>query len=128
MGVDPAIRPFSPALLYSWLMPDKNLPILRIDLPMEEIASFCRRWKIVELSVFGSVLRDDFRPDSDIDFLASFAEDAGWSVMDHMRLEMELESLLNRKVDVLTRRAVERSRNPIRRASILGSARTIHAA
>ena len=127
-GVDVSIRPPSPALLYSPLMTNHDSSILRIDLPMEEIASFCRRWKIVELSVFGSVLREDFRPDSDIDFLASFAEDAGWSVMDHMRLEMELESLLNRKVDVLTRRAVERSRNPIRRASILGSARTIHAA
>jgi len=120
-GVDVSIRPPSPALLYSPLMTNHDSSILRIDLPMEEIASFCRRWKIVELSVFGSVLRDDFRPDSDIDFLASFAEDAGWSVMDLVAAEDELSRLLGRKVDLAERRPIEQSHNWIRRRAILDS-------
>jgi uncharacterized protein len=96
--------------------------------PAAEIEDFCRRWKIVELAVFGSVLREDFRPDSDIDFLARFASDAQWSLFDHMRMERELVALLGHEVDLVTRTSVERSPNWIRREEILGTARTLYAA
>jgi predicted nucleotidyltransferase len=95
---------------------------------LEELEEFCRRWKIVELSVFGSVLRQDFRPDSDIDFLARFAPDARWSLFDHMRMERELMALLGREVDLVNRSCIERSPNWIRREEILGTARTLYAA
>lgn len=96
--------------------------------PEGEIEDFCRRWKIVELSVFGSVLREDFRPDSDIDLLARFAADAHWSLFDHMRMEREVVELLGREVDLVSRASVERSPNWIRRREILGTARTLCAA
>ena len=70
---------------------------------MEQIADFCRRWKIARLEVFGSALRDDFAPDSDIDLLVTFASDAQWSLFAHMRMEDELKSILDRDVDVVTR-------------------------
>lgn len=96
--------------------------------PATAIEEFCRRWKIVELSVFGSVLRQDFRPDSDIDFLVRFASDARWSLFDHARMEGELEELLGREVDLVSRSAVERSLNWIRRQEILSTAKTLYAA
>jgi uncharacterized protein len=98
------------------------------DWPVQEIEAFCRRWKIVELSVFGSALREDFRPDSDIDFLVRFAPDARWSLFDHMEMELELVRLLGREVDLVTRSSIERSPNWIRREEILGTARTLYAA
>jgi uncharacterized protein len=98
------------------------------DWPLDEMVAFCRRWKIVELSLFGSALREDFRPDSDVDLLVRFAPDANWSLFDHAQMELELVSLLGREVDLLTRSAVERSANWIRREEILGTARPLYAA
>jgi len=94
----------------------------RIPIDRTKIADFCRKWKIRELALFGSVLREDFRPDSDVDVLVTFEEDAGWSLFDHVRMEDELATIVGRKVDVLSRRAVERSENWIRRKAILESA------
>ncbi|HEX2643335.1 MAG TPA: nucleotidyltransferase domain-containing protein [Thermoanaerobaculia bacterium] len=98
------------------------------DLPRQEIADFCRRWRINELSVFGSALRADFRTDSDIDLLASFDPEAHWTLFDMARMREELIGLLGREVDLVSRRGVEASRNPIRREAILSSARPIYAA
>src|SRR3990170_8236105 len=95
----------------------------RIDIPKERIAEFCRRWKISELALFGSVLREDFRPDSDVDVLVTFAPDAKWSLFDHVDMEDELAQILGRPVDLVSRRGIERSRNPFRRRAILESAR-----
>ncbi|MBL7141086.1 MAG: nucleotidyltransferase family protein [Planctomycetes bacterium] len=92
------------------------------------LAEFCRRWKVQELSAFGSVLRDDFGPESDVDLLVTFAPDAEWTLFDHFRMEEELSEILGREVDLLTRRSVESSPNWIRRRSILETARTIYAA
>ena len=100
----------------------------QIDIPKDKIADFCRRWKISELALFGSVLRDDFRLDSDIDMLASYAEDADWSLFDHVRMEEELSEILGRKVDLVNRRVVESSTNWIRRNAILGSAEPLYVA
>lgn len=94
----------------------------RINLPQDKIAEFCRRWKITELALFGSVLRNDFGPESDIDILVTFAPDAEWSLFDHVQMEEELEVILGREVDVISRRAVESSPNWIRRQAILETA------
>jgi predicted nucleotidyltransferase len=99
-----------------------------MDIPMDRIPAFCRKWKVVELALFGSAVRDDFRPDSDIDLLATFADDADWSLLDHARMELELMDILGREVELLTRRSVERSENPIRRREILRTARSIYRA
>lgn len=94
--------------------------------PEEEMEAFCARWKVVRLEVFGSALREDFRPDSDVDLLVEFAAGAGWSLFDHARMERELEEILGREVDLVTRLAVEESPNWIRREAILGTARQIY--
>jgi len=91
----------------------------RIALDEAQIAAFCARWRLASLELFGSVLRDDFRPDSDVDVLVTFRPDADWGLLDHVAMEEELAELLGRTVDLLTRRAVERSANPIRREAIL---------
>jgi uncharacterized protein len=97
-----------------------------INLSETEIADFCKRWCIRELALFGSVLREDFGPDSDIDVLISFAPEADWGLFDHLRMEEELSHLFNRNVDLLTRRAVEHNHNAPRRQEILGTAQTIY--
>jgi len=90
------------------------------------IDAFCRKWKIAELSLFGSVLRDDFGPKSDIDVLVSFEPDAEWSLWDHYHMQEELKKMFRRRVDLLTRYAVEHSENWIRRKNILESAETVY--
>jgi hypothetical protein len=90
--------------------------------PTERLEEFCRRWEIAELRVFGSALREDFRPDSDLDLLVRFAPDADWSLLDHVTMEEELSSIVGRKVDLVSQLAVERSSNWIRRKAILESA------
>jgi uncharacterized protein len=101
---------------------------IAINIDKDRIATFCRKWKITELALFGSVLRDDFRPDSDVDVLVSFAPDAQWSLVDHVGMEEELSELLCRKADLVTRRSVEASPNYIRREAILSSAERFYAA
>ena len=97
-----------------------------MDIPLDGIRRFCQKWKIVEFSLFGSVLRDDFRPDSDVDVLVSFAPDAGWDYW-HGWPEMhdELQSLFGREVDLVEKGTV---RNPFRRESILRTHRVVYAA
>jgi predicted nucleotidyltransferase len=98
-----------------------------VSLPRGPIIDFCRRWHISELAVFGSALRDDFNPDSDLDILVAFAPEADWSLLDHVRMEQELAALLGRKIDLLSKQAVEQSHNWIRRKEILDSAEVIYA-
>jgi len=100
----------------------------QITVDREKIAEFCRRWKITELSLFGSVLRDDFRPDSDVDVLVTFAPDAQWSLFDAVEMEQELSTIFGRKVDLISRRPVERSENWIRRKAILSTAEPFYVA
>jgi len=99
-----------------------------INLDKDEIREFCRRWKIVEFALFGSVLREDFRADSDVDVLVTFAPDAKISLFDLGDIEDELAEILGRKVDLVLRRGIERSPNYIRRKAILSSAEVIYAA
>ena len=100
----------------------------RSAIPERELAAFCRRWKIAELALFGSALRDDFDSSSDVDLLVTFTLGADFSLLDHLRIQQELEKLIGRPVDLVSRRAIERSPNPIRKRAILGSARTVYAA
>ena len=97
----------------------------RIPLPLEEIESLCRKWQIHELSLFGSVLRDDFNLGSDVDILVAFEPDARWSLFDFVDLQDELAALLRRKVDVVSERGL---RNPFRRREILGTRQVVYAA
>ncbi len=97
-------------------------------LPNDVIRSFSRRWKITELALFGSALRDDFGPDSDVDVLVDFEPDARWTLFDFMNMREELEKIFGRKVDLLTRRAVEMSLNQRRKKAILSTARVIYGA
>ena len=97
-------------------------------MPSEELAAFCKRWQISELALFGSVLRDDFGPDSDVDVLVRFLPEAEHGLFEMVAMEEELSQLLGRKADLVSRRAVEQSRNYIRRRAILGSAEVIYAA
>ncbi len=94
----------------------------------EQIAEFCRRWEIAEFSLFGSALRDDFRPDSDVDVLVAFAPDARRTLFDLVAMEEELSALFGRKVDLVEKGAIERSENYIRRRHILSAAKVVYAA
>jgi predicted nucleotidyltransferase len=96
-----------------------------IDIPQVDIAAFCRRWKIAELALFGSVLREDFRPDSDVDVLIEFAADADWSLYDWVDMAEELKSILGRQVDLVSKRGL---RNPFRRHAILTTREVVYAA
>jgi uncharacterized protein len=74
----------------------------RIAASSDQLAEFCRRWQIRELALFGSVLREDFRPESDVDVLVTFAPGASWGLFDHVRMEDELSHLFGRRVDLVT--------------------------
>jgi hypothetical protein len=104
------------------------LPEPAIEVPAEQVREFCGRWKIIEFALFGSVLRDDFRPDSDVDVLVRFQPDAPWSLFDLGDMQAELERIFGRKVDLVEKEAIEQSRNPFRRGHILGNHRVIYAA
>ena len=96
---------------------------LAIDIDKDRLRDFCRTWKITEFALFGSAVRpEEFRVDSDVDVLVSFADDAAWSLFDHVRMCDELCEIFGREVDLLTKRSVERSLNRFRRESILTTA------
>lgn len=99
-----------------------------IEIPVEKIQEFCRRWKITEFSLFGSVLRDDFRPDSDVDVLVTFSADAHWRYYHILDMKDELKEIFGREVDVVERRLVEKSENYIRRKHILSNLETVYVA
>ena len=103
-------------------------PQLKIDLPLEAIAGVCEKYGVSELAVFGSVLRDDFDPArSDVDFLVRFINnDAGDWAHKYMDMEEELAKVLGRKVDVVSWRGIEQSKNPYRRNHILKHASRVY--
>ncbi len=98
----------------------------KTELAKEAIAKFCRRWKIEEFYLFGSVLRDDFSPESDIDVMVKFARDVrwGWTIVD---IAEELETIFKRKIDFIFKESIEKSQNWIRQENILGSAKLVYA-
>ena len=100
----------------------------RIAIPADGIAAFCERWQVTELALFGSVLRDDFGPDSDIDVLVAFSDGARHTLFDMVEMEEELKALFRRDVDLTERAGIEQSRNYLRRRAVLQSVETIYAA
>ncbi len=102
---------------------------IALDLDRTAIEAFCRKWRITELSLFGSVLRpDEFRDDSDVDVLVTFDEDAAWTLFDLVEMQDELKAIVGRDVDLVEKIAVERSPNYIRRRHILENQRTFYVA
>lgn len=99
-----------------------------IHIPRSQIDRFCHRWQISELALFGSVVREDFGPDSDVDVLVQFQPQARHTLLDMVRMEEELRQIFGRDVDLVERSAIEQSRNHFRREAILQSAESIHAA
>jgi len=99
-----------------------------LQIPYSRIKDFCLKWKISEFALFGSAIRNDFGLDSDIDALVTFDSTAKWTLFDHVDMQTELEAILNRDVDLVSRGGIERSRNHIRREEILDSAQVIYAA
>ncbi|AFY62056.1 nucleotidyltransferase family protein [Synechococcus sp. PCC 6312] len=96
---------------------------------LNQIPGLCQRWKIKELAIFGSALRDDFNPDqSDVDLLISFTEDAHWTLFDWVDMQDDFEQIFHRKVDLVSRRGIEDSQNVNRRESILNSSQVIYVA
>ena len=108
--------------------PDGGCTTPRIALSVDRIAAFCSRWRVMELAVFGSVVRDDFGPDSDVDVLVKFDPGARRTLFDIVRMQDELSGMVGRNVDLTTRAAVEGSRNHIRRKAILETAQVVYAA
>jgi predicted nucleotidyltransferase len=99
-----------------------------LTISRDKIADFCQRWKITEFALFGSVLRDDFRPDSDIDVLVTFMPGASWRFYDLISMKEELENMFGRPVDLVETRLVERSENYVRREHILNHMETVYVA
>jgi predicted nucleotidyltransferase len=98
------------------------MPHIAIDYDKETLRDFCRRWKVTEFSLFGSAVRDDFGPESDVDVLVRLAPDAPWTLSNWLAMQRELERLFQRPVDLIERDAVEHSDNRFRKRAILSSA------
>ena len=98
---------------------------IRIPLPQSEVEAFCRKWQIEELSLFGSVLREDFSKESDVDVLVTFKPEARWSLFDFVEMKDELSEILHREVDLVSRGGL---RNPFRRYEILSTRQVVYAA
>ena len=98
---------------------------LKISVDRERVAAFCRRWKVKEFSLFGSVLRDDFHPDSDIDVLVALQDDAPWSLYEWIDMIEELKQMFGRNVDLVEKSTIE---NPFRRHRILRTREVLYAA
>ena len=98
---------------------------MKIEVPRERIEEFCRRWHVSELALFGSVLRDDFRPDSDVDVLVTFEPAAHVSLFRFVEMQAELAAILGRAVDLVEKPAL---RNPFVRRHVLDHNRVIYAA
>ncbi|MEW6238188.1 MAG: nucleotidyltransferase domain-containing protein [Candidatus Omnitrophota bacterium] len=96
----------------------------RIPIDEGKIKTICEKWRIKEFYLFGSVLRDDFGPESDVDVCVQFAPDAPWSLWEIVEMKFELEELFNRPVDVLEADAI---RNPFRKREIESTRKLIHA-
>ncbi len=94
-----------------------------VEIPSDLLKALCRKWKVRELSLFGSAIRDDFGPESDVDILVSFRDDAPWSLWDFTTMRDELSALVGRPVDLVEREGL---RNPFRRHRILKTRKVIY--
>jgi len=97
----------------------------KLSIPTRKLKTFCQHWQVAELSLFGSALRDDFRSDSDVDVLVSFSSSAHTSLFDLVQMQIELEEIFGRPVDIVEKEAL---RNPYRKCEILKNAQVVYAA
>lgn len=104
----------------------KSVLYSRLGITAKQLSSFCDRWRVAELALFGSVLRDDFGQDSDIDVLVTYRPDAQRGLIEKITMIEEMEALTNRKVDIVSKKAMEKSRNWIRRRDILSTAEVVY--
>jgi len=111
-----------------WLRYNYDMKKVKLRIPKAKLAEFCKRWNISEFALFGSALRADFGPNSDVDVLVSFAPQAHITLFDMAQMQAELKGIFKRDVDLVSRRGVENSRNYLRRKKILDSAQVIHVA
>ncbi len=95
-----------------------------LDFDLDRLNEFCRRWSVTELALFGSVLRADFGPESDVDVLVTFAADSPWTLWDLSRMRIDLESIFGRAIDLVEKKAL---RNPYRRRAILADHQVLYA-
>ena len=101
---------------------------IKIKIPLDEIKAFCEKWKVKELSLFGSVLREDFDvKKSDLDILLEYSKDAKWTLFHVVRMRDELREIFGREVDLVSKSAIKKSPNPYRKKEILESAKVIYA-
>ena len=100
----------------------------RLGITSSDVAAFCQRWQVAELSLFGSILRDDFTANSDVDVLVTYLPTAQRGLFEKMQMKEELEILLHRQVDLVSKKAIAQSRNWLRRRHILDSAQVIYVA
>ena len=99
-----------------------------LSIPRDQLTAFCQAHGIKRLAIFGSALRDDFGPESDVDVLVEFEPDRVPGLFGIAGMEIELSDVFGRDVDLVTRSEVEDSRNYIRRKSILESAEVVYGA
>jgi len=104
------------------MVPVTSAPVVP---PVEVIATFCRKWQIIEFSLFGSILRGDFCPDSDVDILVDLAPDAPWSLYEWTEMIEELRGIFGRDIDLVDKSGL---RNPFRRHEILNHREILYAA
>jgi len=114
----------SPDEYQAALRGENGAMIDRLGVTLSQIEEFCRKWRVREFSLFGSVLRDDFGPDSDVDVLVAFEDDAPWSLWDIVEMREDLEALFGRQVDLVEKRAL---RNPFRKREILRTHEVVYA-
>jgi predicted nucleotidyltransferase len=94
----------------------------------KKIEEFCKAWNVKELQVFGSILTKDFRPDSDIDIIVDFSPGSSHTLIHLAKMEEELEQIFNRRIDLISRQAIEQSRNYIRKKTILSTMERVYGA
>lgn len=97
-----------------------------VSAPTAAITRFCRKWRIVKLAMFGSVLTDQFRDDSDIDMLATFQPDTRHTLLDLVQMERDLGAIYGRRVDLGEYEALLLDRNDLRREDILNTMQVIY--
>lgn len=100
----------------------------RLGIASTDLAAFCQRWQVAELSLFGSILRNDFTENSDIDMLVAYLPTAQRGLFEKIQMQEELETLLHREVDLVSKQAIIHSRNWLRRRNILDSAQVVYVA
>lgn len=99
--------------------------VANIPIPEDRIAEFCRKWRVTEFSLFGSVLREDFGPESDVDVLVVFEPGRTTTLEEWLDMEDQLQEMFGREIDLVERRLLD---NPFRRHHILNNRRVIYAA